>query len=149
MSGGYSISTRWDGTPLPASEAVDFTLTLGDSCLRISFSAPFYNNPASPAAPPGPCQQLWDYEVFEIFFLGVNDRYVEVEVCPHGQHLVLLLDGVRKPFVDMLPLAYTYSVRDGKWTGHFDIPFAYFPPETSRVCKIIVVDTFTDLHHSR
>ena len=35
------------------------------------------------------------YEVVEAFFLNSEDRYLEVEFGPHGQHIALLLDGRR------------------------------------------------------
>ena len=35
------------------------------------------------------------YKVVEAFFLNSEDRYLEVEFGPHGQHIALLLDGRR------------------------------------------------------
>jgi len=73
--------------------------------------------------------------VAEIFFLGADDKYLEVELCPHGQHLVLLLNGTRNMIKDKLALNYT-ATRDGvnnTWTGTAIIPLDYFPP---RVLKM-------------
>ncbi|CAH2300949.1 Hypothetical predicted protein, partial [Pelobates cultripes] len=52
-----------------------------------------------PGEPGQPFDGLWDYEVVESFFLNSKTtQYLEVELCPHGQHLVLLLCGVGNAF---------------------------------------------------
>lgn len=40
--------------------------------------------------------QLYNYEVFEIFFLNSDNHYLEVELGPYNQWLVLLLSGERQ-----------------------------------------------------
>ncbi len=71
------------------------------SAVAVEVSAPFYGNPGVPPAPSGhACDKLWDYEgavhlvlftlffahffgtVFELFLLGKDDRYLEVEISP-------------------------------------------------------------------
>ena len=56
--------------------------------------------------------QLWDYEVVELFFLNSESkRYLEVEFGPHGQHLVLLLNGGPDQCLEhSLPLEYTCEI---------------------------------------
>ena len=55
--------------------------------------------------------KLWEYEVVEAFFLaGESKKYIELEFGPHGQHLVLLLDGERKTIKHSLPLNYRYQI---------------------------------------
>lgn len=41
-----------------------------------------------------------------MFFLNENDEYLEVELGPWGQHLLLLLQGERNAIKDSLPLDY-------------------------------------------
>ncbi|KAJ7371664.1 hypothetical protein OS493_023686 [Desmophyllum pertusum] len=64
-----------------------------------------------PCAVGSACDGLWDYE-------GTR------------QHLLLMLNGVRKPFLDKLPIKYTATIDRAKktWTGIAKIPIAYFPP---------------------
>ena len=52
----------------------------GPRLLRLSIKAPLYNDPPAPASPPGATDQLWDYEVVELFLMGAEERYLEVEV---------------------------------------------------------------------
>lgn len=44
--------------------------------------------------------------VVEMFFLNKNDEYLEVELGPWGQHLLLLLQGERNAIKHSLPLDY-------------------------------------------
>ena len=59
--------------------------------------------------------KLWDYEVVEAFLLGAQDQYLEVEVCPHGQHLVLALRGARGILTDKLDLVFKATISEGNW----------------------------------
>ena len=62
----------------------------------MTVEAQYFNDPPPPGALPGQAYfGLWDYEVVEAFFLNDQDQYLEVEFGPHGQHIVLLLDGRR------------------------------------------------------
>ena len=69
---------------------------------------------------------LWDYEVVEVFFLGRSDRYLEVEMSPHGHFLVLKLHGARKLVETMIPIDYhAGQVKVGtvtRWTGRRRAP---------------------------
>jgi len=55
---------------------------------RIDVDAPLYNDPKSPTAQPGPVDGLWDYEVVEVFLLGSEQRYLEVEVRFLGERWI-------------------------------------------------------------
>ncbi|XP_075607273.1 UPF0462 protein C4orf33 homolog isoform X2 [Balearica regulorum gibbericeps] len=75
----------------------------------------------------------WSACFVEAFFL--NDRtehYLEVELCPHGQHLVLLLSGRRGVWKDKLPLEFEVTRMKTKWEGKAHLPWNYFPPCTNK-----------------
>ena len=81
----------------------NISLTPGQAEVKISVSAPFYGDPAPPGGQTGQAYfGLWDYEVVEAFFLNTEDQYLEVEFGPHGQHIVLLLDGRRNAVKSVL-----------------------------------------------
>ncbi|KAJ8316698.1 hypothetical protein KUTeg_005750 [Tegillarca granosa] len=80
-----------------------------------------------------------DYEertstlIAEAFFLNDSGSYLEVELCPHGQHLVLMLHGVRNMIKDKLDIEYKASLdNEGFWTGEAVIPGELFPPKVSK-----------------
>eukprot|EP00911_Craspedida_sp_UC1_P002406 UC1_evm1s1797 len=84
--------------------------------MTVTIDAPFKNDPPAPspliAASGESCPGLWDYEVVECFILGEDETYLELEFCPHGQHLVLALRGPRGILKDQLPLVYKAKIND-------------------------------------
>lgn len=63
--------------------------------LHIHLDAPWFCNPPPPS-PSGSLWGLWEYEVFELFILGDEGRYLEIEFGPYGHFLVLELSGPRE-----------------------------------------------------
>jgi len=132
----FTIGLTWDGKRLEHRPAnISLAPVTGTEEVRLSVSAPFYDDPPPPGGLPGQAYfGLWDYEVVEAFFLNDKDQYLEVEFGPHGQHIVLLLDGRRNAIKHTLPLEYTVQVdRDTMtWTGEARIPMDYFPPDVTK-----------------
>ena len=81
---------------------------------------------------------LWNYEVVECFFLaqapGEEPDYLELEFGPHGQHLGLLLHGVRNDIVHSFPIKYEAEISQDRktWRGKAIIPKHYFPGHVNR-----------------
>lgn len=98
-------------------------------------SGPFFNDPAAPAGLPSqPFPGLWDYEVVESFFLdSTTENYLEVELCPHGQHLILLLSGVRQSFQQQLSMVFNATITGDRWMGEAILPWSYFPPNVNKM----------------
>ena len=91
----------------------------------VEIEAPYFNDEPKPMvnngtepAPNGSFYGLWDYEVAEMFFLGDNDRYTELEFGPHGQYLVLFLDGVRNAVTHSLDITSYEASIDGEDNFH-------------------------------
>ncbi|CAH3046261.1 unnamed protein product, partial [Pocillopora meandrina] len=132
----FSITTTWNGNPVKHSPVVFRVGAADDTSVRVDVSGPLFNDPGPPpVASGGACPELWEYEVAEIFFLGDKDKYLEVELCPHGQHLVLLLNGTRNMMKDKLALKYTANTDDVNktWKGTAIIPLEYFPPDVTKI----------------
>ncbi|BFZ15144.1 hypothetical protein BsWGS_18186 [Bradybaena similaris] len=130
----YAIRTTWNGDCVK-HEPVKISLAPShDGGMLIRVVSPFFNSPAKPNGPAGqPFPGLWDYEVVEAFFLNDNNQYLEVELCPHGQHLLLMLNGQRKMVKDQLPLTHFNATIDGdRWLGEAILPRSYFPPGVTR-----------------
>lgn len=127
----FPITHLWDGTPGRPDEAVTVEVTLGAQ-LAIHVDAPLHGDPA-PAGPPGPTWMLWEHEVVELFVLGAGGAYTEIEIGPHGHHLVLQLDGVRSIAARELPLSLTVDTRDGRWRATAALDAALLPAGPHRV----------------
>ncbi|KAK7489883.1 hypothetical protein BaRGS_00018905 [Batillaria attramentaria] len=131
-AGEFAIKTTWDNSPVN-HDAVRITLSADPKGCRIDVVAPFFDSPPAPSVPAGqPCPELWEYEVVETFFLNDREQYLEVELCPHGQHLVLLLNGRRKMVQDELPLEFKSQVVGSEWHGSAVVPFSYLPPNVAK-----------------
>jgi hypothetical protein len=120
------ILRDWRGHPLSVDAHMRFALSLDRDLLSIDVEAPYYGDPA-PNGPPGPRDGLWNYEVAELFLLGEDDVYLEIELGPHGHHLVLELHGPRNVVQRLDDIAYSAALRGGTWSGHAEIPATWIP----------------------
>ena len=127
------VERTWDGLPLPAEEAVRLELTDAGAALRLRIEAPFNGDPPPPGEP-GPLDGLWEHEVVELFVAHRHsEAYLEVELSPHGHHLVLALTGVRQAHTRGLPLRYRARIAGSRWTGEALVPREWLPPAPHRI----------------
>lgn len=121
------IAHTWDGHPLdPAEHATVEVLDGGPDHVIVRTDAPLHADPP-PHGPPGPTPGLWEFEVVELFIAGPGHRYLELELGPHGHHLVLRLDGLRRPFAQALPMDVRTTLQGDRWTAEARVPRAWLP----------------------
>lgn len=120
------IASTWDGAPLPVTQQAHLTVKLDTHFLTLTVDAPFYQDPPPPQAA-GPCPELWEYEVVELFIAN-GLQYTEIELAPRGQHLVLQLQGIRQTVAEQLPIAYAAHIQGSRWHGEAQIPITLLPP---------------------
>jgi len=124
------IAHTWDGLPLQNEEHVHITLLRQGNELHIQVEAPFYDDPA-PSTPAGPTDGLWEYEVVECFFAGPQTSegiaYTEIELSPHGHHLVLQLEDIRQATARCLPITYQASIEQNRWKGEARMSLSLLP----------------------
>lgn len=125
------IDRRWSGEPAADGEVVDLWLRSSEAGLSVRFEAPFFDDPAPPH-PVGPCPGLWGFEVVELFLLGADERYLEVEVGPRGHHLLLELHGERNLQREGMQMRYDAELDNGRWSGRFALPTSLLPPGLRR-----------------
>jgi hypothetical protein len=85
------LRTSWDGSPLADPRLHGFlALSAATEGLRVRGGLP---DPAPGSAPPAPVgsrvANLWETDVVELFWVGPEGRYVELELGAHGHFLVL------------------------------------------------------------
>jgi len=121
------VAHTWDGAAVGADERVGLELTLGADPWQLRVEAPYHSDPAPPE-PAGSRDRLWELEVVELFLLGAGERYLEVELGPHGHYLVLELDGVRRVQRQGVAIEYRAAIQGGRWTGRARLPAELLPP---------------------
>lgn len=139
MSASQELPIEHDhrGQLLPATERSLVTLSRDGDALVIRVDAPFFDDPP-PAAPVGATDRLWEHEVCEVFIADDGERYLEVELSPHGHHLVLELNGVRRVVRSQLPISYSARIdagpnRSARFSGLARVPWQYLPAAPRRV----------------
>lgn len=68
-------------------------------------------------------------------------EYLEVELSPHGHHLVLRLAGVRRVVAAGLELDYRAAVDGDRWRGEARLPRSWLPPTPHRAAAFAVHGT--------
>lgn len=138
------VDRTWSGEPLLRERPADLCLAAAGDHLRIAVDAPFHNDPPPPGLP-GPTPGLWEHEVVELFVTGPGaDReveYLEIELSPHGHHLVLRLRGVRRVVEEGLPLDFRAAIGGRRWRGEALIPRAWLPPPPHRAAAFALHGT--------
>ena len=128
-----AIDATWDGQYIDFdTEGVQLLLEDAGGALKISVDAPYFGDPP-PSSAPGPTDGLWNHEVVELFIAGPGSEYTEIELGPHGHHLVLRLRGVRDVAEALLPIPYTAKIRGGRWEGEALVPHTLLPAGPHRI----------------
>jgi len=123
----FEIGHTWDGAPIADAPHAAITFTLGESSFALEVDSHYYADPP-PAAPPGSLDGLWEFEVVELFLLGDDERYLELELSPHGHYLALQLHHPRMLVAKGFPLDYRCRHEGERWWGHAEGDAALLPP---------------------
>jgi hypothetical protein len=140
------IEHDYRGRRLPVAEHALVRFGVQHAELIVDVDAPYYADPA-PAAPVGSTDGLWEYEVCELFIADDAENYLEIELSPHGQHLVLELAGVRRVVRSLLPITYAATIDSfaqasagvpGRYRGRARLPLEYLPARPSRANAYLI-----------
>jgi hypothetical protein len=123
-----SIERTWDGAAADPGEHVGLDVLRSSDELRVAIDAPYHGDPPPPA-PEGHCDGLWEYEAVELFLLGAHERYLEIELGPHGHFLVLSLAGRRQRERVHAPRIYRCRRAGSRWRGEARIALADLPAD--------------------
>ncbi|HEX4352972.1 MAG TPA: hypothetical protein VHZ95_08665 [Polyangiales bacterium] len=134
----WRIEQDFRGNVLPIAHQSEFVFARRDDELIVDIDAPYFGDPPPSAA----TDRLWDCEVAELFIADHFEHYLEIELSPHGQHLVLELQGVRRIVRSRLPIDYAVQIIErtdpahpelkGRYRGRARMPFVYLPRDPVR-----------------
>ncbi len=117
----------WNDEPLLPGEFGSIELRLGDA-IEVELEAARHGDPPPPG-PPGRCDGLWNHEVLELFLLGRDEQYLELEFGPNGHYLALQLAGRRRVVASDLVAEYAVGGDAERWSGRARLERAALPPE--------------------
>lgn len=76
----FDITQEWEGTKLSKNEHIEIEIHIENHGLHLKIYAPFHDDPCPQS--PEDVTHLWEFEVVEVFFLGRNNNYLEIEMNP-------------------------------------------------------------------
>lgn len=125
------VSSTWNGSVLCKGAQASITLKPQQHEILLRVSAPFHDDPP-PDAPVGSTDKLWEHEVVELFISGDVDEegrvpYIEIEMSPHGHHLVLEFLGQRHRVKVHSDVDYTAVIDGKRWFGDMKVPRGWLP----------------------
>ena len=121
-----SVGMTWDGRDVPEPQHSRLTLRIDGPRFQLDLDAPFHDDPPPPH-PAGRCPELWKHEVVELFLLGSDERYLELEMGPRGHYLALELNGARKLVRDDILLDYETERYADRWLARCVLPTSALP----------------------
>jgi hypothetical protein len=124
------IDKTWDSKTLPAQHHTNVVLTLTLETLWIEIDAPFHNDPP-PRTPAGFTDGLWAFEVVELFIVGQQHRYIELEFGPHGHYLGYRFNGVRNRTGVVSQISSTTTILGNRWHAKARVSLAALPPKST------------------
>lgn len=136
----YTINKSWNNQSIAEHDNIHLRFEYvnnnetGGRDLHIKVRAPFYDDPhINETTPKGSMDKLWEYEVVEVFLLGSDDYYLEIEFSPTGQYLLLQLHGYRNVIKTPLYIdVYSAEIQDKEWSGSYVIPAEYIPANLTK-----------------
>lgn len=124
------VNQIWNAGEHPDKELhATIDVSTSDAGIRVTVSAPWRNDMYIPDAPIGRLDGLWDYDVVELFLVGPEHNYLEIELGAGGHWLVLAFDEIRQRSnsYEDLELQVDYSKSEHRWTSSTTIPWEVVP----------------------
>lgn len=140
-----SISNLWNGTAADQSLHAGVWISQSVRGILVRVHSKIHPSSQSPTAPAGSrVDGLWQYNVVELFLVGVNDQYLEIELSESGHWLVLGFESVRKrshAYEDFIP-EFTHSIdaNYGTWESSILIPWSIIPENLSRMNAFSIIE---------
>ena len=125
-----TIDKTWDGKTLPVQCHTSVVLTMTEERLQIEIDAPFHDDPP-PCTPAGFTDRLWEFEVVELFIVGQQQHYIELEFGPHGHYLGYRFNGIRKQTGVVSQIKCSAIILGDRWRTTASIPMAELPPKAT------------------
>lgn len=139
----FTVNAMWDGSPCGDERLhAEVWITKKQAGLSIRVHAPQLEGQSVPNAPVDTrVEGLWNFDVVELFFVGEDGKYTEVEIGAGGNYLVLAFDGVRQRSNDFAGREFDHrhsSTTPGTWQTAMTIPWDALPEKIMRMNAFVI-----------
>eukprot|EP01038_Epipyxis_sp_PR26KG_P007754 gene7754-10533_t len=152
MSSSFELNKSWNhNETVSNSYLIEFSISSQTGDIIIKIDAPFHDNPppsdSSAQYNTSRCENLYEYEVVEIFIATpsndyntaiVNNPYLEIEIGPYGHYYLVCFTSEadfanqdNNLYLDIKPVI-NINKDIHRWTGEISLP-SYLLPEP--ICK--------------
>lgn len=133
-----TVESLWNGEPCADEDAhAEVWVTRRQGGLQVRVHANRRDDARVPDAPrDSRVDGLWEYDVVELFFVGEDGTYTEVELGPGGHYLVLSFDDVRRRSDAYEGREFNHrnsSSTPGTWQSVIEIPWDALPKNVLRM----------------
>jgi hypothetical protein len=128
----YDFTPHFHEPDAPDGWRVTARVELGPDAFTVTVIGPLTEMPPPPH-PPGRVEALWRHDVIEVFLLGDDDRYLELELGSHGHFWLLSLNGCRNIVGELAPLHHAWRHDGGRFEASVRLPAAALPPGLSAI----------------
>lgn len=141
----FTIDRLWNGQPCDDTRLhSEVWVTKKQSGLAIRVHAPQLENQRVPDAPnDSRVDGLWEYDVVELFFVGDDGTYTEIEIGAGGNYLVLQFDGIRHRSNDFAGREFDHrhsAATPGTWQTAMTIPWDALPKNITKMNAFVIAN---------
>lgn len=137
------VDKMWNGDPCgDESLHAEVWVMKKQGGLELRVHAPLRDGQRVPDAPRDTrVDGLWEYDVVELFLVGEDGSYTEVELGPGGHYLVLSFNGVRQRSNDYAGREFNHrnaSATPGTWQSTIQLPWDVLPAKIVKANAFVI-----------
>jgi len=134
----FEIDKMWNGDPCGGESLhTEVWVMKKQGGLEVRVHSPQLPNQSLPNAPHDTrVEGLWKYDVVELYFVGEDGTYTEVELGAGGNYLVLSFNGVRQQSNDWEGREFNHrnaTATPGTWQSVIQLPWDVLPAKIVRM----------------
>ena len=141
------VEKLWNGDPCPEPNVHSvFTVRSTREGLLVRAQGNLASPARVPDAPRGArVNGLWNFDVLELFLVGTNKHYLELELGAGGHYLILSFDAVRhcsNEHSDTLLDVHYEQHSETSWVSEVTIPWDVLPKKIHAMNAYMVVEPY-------
>lgn len=136
------VENQWNGEKSPRPDVrAEVSFEQVEGGMAVKASMPRREDEKVPDAPARTrVENLWEYDVVELFLVGDDGKYLEIELGPGGHYLILGFDGVRRRSDGHIGLDPHIEMKkdDRSWSSSCLLPPSIVPTPLKAVNAFVI-----------